>query len=172
MLGEASGQPVDGEEHLLKLMCEMTQMKRAYDRVAAALDSAQRTGYGLVPPAMAELTLEKPEIVKQGGRFGVKLKASAPSLHLIRVDIGAEVSPMVGTEQQSEELVRYLLSEFENDPDSIWSTNIFGKPLSDLMRDELSGKLTRMPGDVQEKLREAITRIINEGNGGMICILL
>ena len=172
VLGEASGQPVDGEEHLLKLMCEMTQMKRAYDRVAAALDSAQRTGYGLVPPAMAELTLEKPEIVKQGGRFGVKLKASAPSLHLIRVDIGAEVSPMVGTEQQSEELVRYLLSEFENDPDSIWSTNIFGKPLSDLMRDELSGKLTRMPGDVQEKLREAITRIINEGNGGMICILL
>lgn len=172
VLGEASGQQVDGEEHLLKLMCEMTQMKRSYERVAAALESVERTGYGLVAPAMSELKLEKPEIVKQGGRFGVKLKASAPSLHLIQVDIGAEVSPMVGTEQQSQELVGYLLSEFENDPDSIWSTNIFGKPLSDLMRDELSGKLARMPGDVQEKLKEAITKIINEGSGGMICILL
>lgn len=172
VLGEASGQKVEGEEHLLKLMCEMTQMKRAYDRVAAALDSVEKTGYGLVAPTMSELKLEKPQIVKQGGRYGVRLKASAPSLHLIQVDTCAQVSPMVGTEQQSEELVKYLLSEFENDPESIWSTNMLGKPLSDLMKDELSGKLDRMPGQVQEKLREAMTKIINEGNGGMICILL
>lgn len=172
VLGEASGQQVDGEEHLLKLMTEMTQLKRAYDRVAEALQSVDETGYGLVAPSMSELKLEQPEIVRQGGRFGVRLRASAPSLHLIRVDIGTEVSPIVGTEQQSAELVQYLLSEFETDPSGIWETNMFGKPLSELMREGLSGKLTRMPGEVQGKLKDAITKIINEGSGGMICVLL
>lgn len=172
VLGEESGTQVEDEEHLLRLMTEMTRAKRAYDRVAQALESVEETGYGLVAPAMSELKLEQPEIVRQGGRFGVRLKASAPSLHLIRVDTSAEVSPIVGTEKQSEELVNYLLSEFENDPSGIWETNIFGKPLSDMMREGLSGKLNRMPGDVQVKLREAVTKIVNEGNGGVICILL
>ncbi|MEF9972384.1 MAG: stage IV sporulation protein A [Clostridia bacterium] len=172
ILGEESGQQVNGEEHLLRLMTEMTQAKRAYDRVEAALKSASETGYGLVSPSMAELTLAQPEIIKQGGKYGVRLRATAPSLHLIRVDVGAEVSPIVGTQQQSEELIGYLLSEFESDPDSIWSTNMFGKPLSDLMRDELAGKLTRMPGEVQEKMRTAITKIINDGSGGIVCVLL
>ena len=153
-------------------MTEMTQLKRAYDRVAEALQSVDETGYGLVAPSMSELKLEQPEIVRQGGRFGVRLRASAPSLHLIRVDIGTEVSPIVGTEQQSAELVQYLLSEFETDPSGIWETNMFGKPLSELMREGLSGKLTRMPGEVQGKLKDAITKIINEGSGGMICVLL
>ena len=172
VLGEASGQTVEGEEHLLRLMTEMTQAKRAYDRIAEAMKSVEESGYGLVSPSMTELTLSQPEIVKQGGKFGVRLQASAPSLHLVRVDIGTEVNPIVGTQQQSEELVEYLLSEFESDPGEIWNTNIFGKSLSDLMREGLSGKLTRMSTDVQGKVREALTKVINEGSGGMICILL
>ena len=146
--------------------------KREYDRVAGALASVRSTGYGMVSPLMSELSLEKPEIVRQGNRFGVKLKASAPSLHLIRVDIQTEVSPIVGTEKQSEELVEHLLREFENEPDKIWETNIFGKSLNELVREGLSGKLTMMPEDVRQKMQEALQKIINEGNGGMICILL
>ncbi|MBE5765978.1 MAG: stage IV sporulation protein A [Clostridiales bacterium] len=172
VLGEESGQPIEGEEHLFQLMTELIYAKREYDRVAGALASVRSTGYGMVSPIMSELTLEKPELVKQGSRFGVKLKASAPSLHLIRVDIQTEVSPIVGTEKQSEELVQYLLSEFENDPNKIWETDIFGKSLNDLVREGLSGKLMMMPEDVRQKMQEALQKIINEGNGGVICILL
>ncbi|MDO4548044.1 MAG: stage IV sporulation protein A [Clostridia bacterium] len=172
ILTEASGQVVEGEEHLMKLMTEMTKAKNAYDRVCDALKSAEATGYGLVSPSMSEIELSPPEVVKQGGKFGVKLKAAAPSLHIIRVDIEGEVNPLVGTQKQSEELMDYLAGEFESDPESIWQTNIFGKPLSDLMKEELSGKLNRLPEDVRQKLRGAMTKIINEGNGGIICILL
>lgn len=172
VLGEASGQQVDSEEHLFTLMTELVQAKTEYDRVAEALRSVRDTGYGLVTPVQSEMKLEMPEIVKQGGRFGVRLKASAPSLHFIRVDIQTEVSPIVGTEQQSEELVKYLLSEFENDPQSIWSTNMFGKSLNDLVREGLSNKLMRLPQNTREKTQEALQKIVNEGNGGMICILL
>ncbi len=172
VLGEASGQEIDGEEHLFEMMKELVSAKREYDRVASALESVRSTGYGLVAPTMEELSLEEPEIVRQGPRFGVRLKASAPSLHMIRVDIDTEVSPVVGTEKQSEELVRYLLSEFENNRAGIWETEIFGKSLNELVREGLSNKLTRMPEDVRSKIQEALKKIINEGNGGMICILL
>ncbi len=172
VLGEASGQEVDGEEHLLKLMKELVDAKREYDRVKDALDSVRATGYGLVAPEMSELTLEEPQIVKQGSRFGVRLKAGAPSLHMIRVDIQTEVSPIVGTEKQSEELVKYLLSGFENDPKSLWTTEIFGRSLNELVREGLSNKLMRMPDDVRVKVQQSLSKIINEGNGGMICILL
>ena len=140
--------------------------------MADALESVKTTGYGLVAPAMEELTLAEPEITRHGGSYGVRLKASAPSLHMIRVDIETEVTPVVGTEKQSEELVRYLLEEFENDPQQIWSTNFFGKSLHDMVREGLSNKLMRMPADAQEKVQETLSKIINEGNGGMICILL
>ena len=153
-------------------MKELVAAKTEYDHVADALKSVRETGYGLVTPTMSELTLQEPEIVQQGSRFGVKLKANAPSLHMIRVDIETEVSPVVGTEKQSEELVRYLLEEFENDPQSIWNTNFFGKSLHELVREGLSNKLMRMPADAQEKVQETLSKIINEGNGGMICILL
>ena len=153
-------------------MKELVAAKAEYDHVAEALKAVRETGYGLVTPAMNELTLQEPEIVRQGSRFGVKLKAHAPSLHLIRVDIETEVSPVVGTEKQSEELVRYLMDEFENDPQRIWSTDFFGKSLHDLVREGLSNKLMRMPSDAREKVQETLTRIINEGSGGMICILL
>ena len=130
------------------------------------------TGYGLVPPLLEEMTLQEPEIMKQGGRFGVRLRASAPSLHMIRVDIQTEVSPVVGTEQQSEEMIRYLMEGFEQDPQKLWSSNLFGKPLSDLVREGLSNKLMHMPADTQLKVQQTLEKIINEGSGGMVCILL
>ena len=172
ILGETCGAEIADEEHLFRLMEELVHAKKEYDRVADALDSVRRTGYGLVSPAMSEMTLEKPELVKQGSRFGVRLKASAPSLHLIRVDIQTEVSPIVGTEKQSEELRQYLLSGFEGDASGIWETEIFGKSLNDLVREGLSTKLMRMPDDVRMNIQSALSKIINEGSGGMICILL
>ncbi len=172
VLGEECGTEIRGDAHLLQLMKELVAAKTEYDHVAEALRSVRETGYGLVTPSMSELTLQEPEIVQQGSRFGVKLKANAPSLHMIRVDIETEVSPVVGTEKQSEELVRYLLEEFQNDPQSIWSTNFFGKSLHELVREGLANKLMRMPADAQEKVQETLSKIINEGNGGMICILL
>ena len=172
ILGEASGQEIDGEEHLFELMKQLVEAKREYDRVADALASVRETGYGMVAPEMAEMKLNEPEIVRQGGRFGVRLKASAPSLHMIRVDIQTEVSPIVGTEKQSEELVNHLMSEVESNPTGIWDTEIFGKSLNDLVREGMSSKLTRMPEDVRAKIQESLGKIINEGSGGMICILL
>lgn len=172
VLSEASGTEVTSEEHLFKLMTELATAKREYDRVAQALASVRETGYGLVAPEMNELKLEQPEIVRQGGAFGVKLRASAPSLHMIRVDIKTEVSPTVGSEHQSEELVNYLLSGFEADPQSLWASNLFGKSLGELVREGLATKLARMPENVRERLQDAMGKIINEGSGGVICILL
>ena len=172
ILGETCGTEIESEEHLFRLMSELVSAKKEYDRVADALASVRETGYGLVAPAMSELTLEQPELVKQGSRFGVKLKASAPSLHMIKVDIQTEVSPIVGTEKQSEELVKYLLSGFEGDSSGIWETEIFGKSLNDLVREGLSTKLMRMPDDVRSNIQTALSKIINEGTGGMLCILL
>ena len=172
VLGEECGTEIRGDAHLLSLMKELVSAKAEYDHVAEALRAVRETGYGLVTPAMAEMALEEPEIVKQGGQFGVKLKAHAPSLHMIRVDIETEVTPVVGTEKQSEELVRYLLDEFETDPQKIWSTNFFGKSLNDMVREGLNNKLLRMPADAQQKVQETLSKIINEGDGGMICILL
>lgn len=172
VLGEECGTEIRGDAHLLSLMKELVSAKAEYDHVAQALHAVRETGYGLVTPSMAEMTLEEPEIVRQGGQFGVKLKAHAPSLHMIRVDIETEVTPVVGTEKQSEELVRYLLEEFETDPQKLWNTNFFGKSLNDMVREGLNNKLLRMPADAQQKVQETLTKIINEGDGGMICILL
>lgn len=172
VLGETCGADIADEEHLFALMGELVSAKREYDRVADALESVRATGYGLVAPSMEEMSLEQPELVKQGSRFGVRLKASAPSLHMIKVDIQTEVSPIVGTEKQSEELVKYLLSGFEGDSSGIWDTEIFGKSLNDLVREGLSTKLMRMPDDVRQNIQSALSKIINQGSGGMICILL
>lgn len=148
------------------------QTKKEYDKIAYALESVKATGYGIVTPSMDELILDEPEMVKQGSRFGVKLKAKAPSIHMIRADIETEVSPIVGSEKQSEELVNYLLSEFESDPQKIWESNIFGKSLHELVNEGLQNKLCRMPEDAQGKLQETLERIVNEGSGGLICIIL
>jgi len=172
ILAEQCGTEIRSDAHLLSLLRELVAAKKEYDHVAQALRSVRETGYGLVPPKLDELTLAEPEIMKQGGRFGVRLRASAPSLHLIRVDIGTEVSPVVGTEQQSEEMIRYLMEGFEQDPQKIWQSNLFGKPLSDLVREGLSNKLMHMPADTQLKVQQTLQKIINEGSGGMVCILL
>lgn len=172
ILAEQCGTEIESDAHLLALLRELVAAKREYDHVAQALRSVRETGYGLVPPLLEEMTLQEPEIMKQGGRFGVKLRASAPSLHMIRVDIQTEVSPVVGTEQQSEEMIRYLMDGFEQDPQKLWSSNLFGKPLSDLVREGLSNKLMHMPADTQLKVQQTLEKIINEGSGGMVCILL
>jgi len=147
-------------------------MKREYDKIQIALREVENKGYGIVTPTIDELSLEEPEIVRQGNRYGVKLRASAPSIHLIRANIETEVCPVVGTEKQSEELVRYLLSEFESNPAEIWQSNIFGKSLHELVNEGLNNKLNRMPDEAQIKLQETLQKIINEGSGGLICIIL
>ena len=172
ILAEQCGTEIKSDAHLLSLLRELVAAKREYDHVAQALQAVRETGYGLVPPLLEEMTLREPEIMKQGGRFGVRLRASAPSLHMIRVDIQTEVSPVVGTEQQSEEMIRYMMEGFEQDPQKLWGSNLFGKPLSDLVREGLSNKLMHMPADTQLKVQQTLEKIINEGTGGMVCILL
>lgn len=172
ILGEASGFNIEGEYQLVGLLKELAKIKTQYDKVAYALHEVREKGYGIVSPMLDELRLEEPEIIKQGSRFGVRLKASAPSIHMIRADIETEVSPIVGTERQSEELVNYLLREFENDTRRIWESNIFGKSLHELVNEGLHNKLYRMPEDAQMKLQETLQKIINEGSGGLICIIL
>ena len=172
ILGEASGFSIEGEHQLIGLLKELALVKKDYDKVAYALHEVRENGYGIVSPMLDELKLEEPEIIKQGSKFGVKLKASAPSIHMIRADIQTEVSPIVGTERQSEELVNYLLREFESDTSKIWESNIFGKSLHELVNEGLHNKLFRMPEDAQMKLQETLQKIINEGSGGLICIIL
>ena len=172
ILGEECGEEVRDDSHLLSMMKEMVAAKREYDRLEAAIRSAKQGGYGIVPPQMSELMLEEPELTQQSGRFGVRLKASAPCLHIVKVDVEASVSPMIGDEKQSKELAQYLENRFESDPSTIWETDIFGKSLSDVVREGLNGKISGIPQDAQEKIRETLTRITNEGDGGMLCILL
>ncbi len=172
VLTEISGVNVCNEGDLFSTITEFAHTKKEYDKIAYALEEVKQKGYGIVTPAMEELILDEPEMVKQGSRFGVKLKAKAPSIHMIRADIETEVSPIVGSEKQSEELVSYLLSEFESDPQKIWESNIFGKSLHELVNEGLQNKLCRMPEDAQGKLQETLERIVNEGSGGLICIIL
>lgn len=172
ILGDECGYPIQSDFHLVSIMKGLVTAKREYDKVSQALKSVRDTGYGLVPPSLDELKLEEPEIVRHGNRFGVRLKASAPSLHMIRVDIQTEVSPVVGTEKQSLDMMENLLSDFENDPNKLWGTQIFGRSLHDMVKDGLANKLFRMPEEAQTKIQETLQRIINEGSGGIICILL
>ena len=171
-LTEISGIEVKEEGDLFGIVAELAQSKKSYDKIALALQDVKRKGYGIVTPDMEDLSLEEPEIVKQGSKFGVKLKAHAPSLHIIKADIETEVSPLVGSEKQSEDLVNYLMKEFEEDPTQIWKSNIFGKSLHELVNEGLQNKLYKMPEDAQCKLQETLERIINEGSGGLICIIL
>ena len=172
ILTEMTGVTVENEGDLFSTMTSLAYTKREYDKIAYALEEVKAKGYGIVTPSMDDLILDEPEMVKQGSRFGVKLKAKAPSIHMIRADITTEVSPIVGSEKQSEELVTYLLSEFETDPKKIWESNIFGKSLHELVNEGLQNKLYRMPEDAQLKLQETLERIVNEGSGGLICIIL
>jgi len=172
VLGEITGAEVTGRADLLRLTRDLAYAKVQYDKVAYALREAEETGYGTVLPAVTDMIFEEPELIRRGGQFGVRLCAQAPSLHVIRAEIQTEVTPMIGTEKQSEQLVNYLLEKFEDDPKKIWQSDIFGKPLSDLLREGIEDKLHRMPENVQQKFRETLTRILNEGTGGLICIII
>ncbi len=171
-LGEQSGFQIQDDGDLMDLMSGLSKVKSEYDKIETALQDVRNFGYGIVMPRAEELSLEEPEIVKQGGRYGVRLRASAPSIHMIRADIETEVSPIVGNEKQSEELIHYLMEEFDDQPGKIWQSNIFGKSLHDLVSEGLHNKLKRMPDDARVKLQETLQRIINEGSGGLICIIL
>jgi stage IV sporulation protein A len=172
VLSDECGVKITSDYELIANLKDLSYAKKEYDKLKVALDEVNETGYGVVVPSMEEMTLEDPEIVKQGSKFGVRLKASAPSLHIMKVDINTEVSPIVGTEQQSEDLVKYLLSQFENNPQGIWNTEMFGKSLHELVNEGLSSKLCSMPKEAQKKMRKTLGRIVNEGKGGVICILL
>lgn len=172
ILEEQTGISVDNEQSLLTCMKELSEIRREYSRIKSALDEVQTTGYGIVMPTIDQLTLEEPEIVKQGGRYGVRLCASAPSIHMMRADIKTEVAPIVGSESQSEELVKYLLEGFEEDPLKIWESNIFGKSLNELVNEGLRNKLYHMPTDARMKFQETLERVINEGCNGLLCIIL
>ena len=172
VLSEITGVEMTNEGDLFSIISGLSKTKKKYDKIAYALEEVNAKGYGIVTPSMDELILDEPEMVKQGSRFGVKLKATAPSIHMIKADIQTEVSPIVGSEKQSEELVNYLLSEFENDPKKIWESNIFGKSLHELVNEGLQTKLAKMPEDAQMELQETLERIVNEGSGGLICIIL
>ena len=172
VLSEMTGMEITNEGELFSIMSDLSATKKKYDKIAYALEEVKTKGYGIVTPSIDELVLEEPEMVKQGSRFGVKLRATAPSIHMIRANIETEVSPIVGSEKQSEELVNYLLSGFENDPTSIWESNIFGKSLHELVNEGLQAKLAKMPEEAQFKLQETLERIVNEGSGGLICIIL
>ena len=172
VLSEQTGLEIGDEAGLMPCILELAHAKREYEKVRSALEQVEATGYGIVMPSVEELNLEDPEIVRQGGRYGVRMKASAPSIHMIRADIETVVSPIVGNEKQSEDMVNYLMQEFEGDTSKIWNSNIFGRSFHEIVEEDLQAKLKRMPESAQKKLREALGRIINEGGGGLICIIL
>ena len=172
ILSEKSGMEIKGERELMDCICELAASKDSFDRVSKAYSEVLENGYGIVMPTMDELTLEEPEIVRQNGKYGIRLKASAPSIHMMRIYTTAEVTPIVGSEQQSEELVGYLLKEFEERPAKIWESNIFGKSVSDLVNEGLHNKLYRMPDKARMKMGETLEKIINNGCNGLICIIL
>ncbi len=169
ILSAKAGLTIENDAQLLSLLLELAQVKQEYDKISDALSAVKATGYGVVMPTAGEMKLEKPEILKKGGAYGVKLKAGAPSIHMVRVDIDTEISPMVGGEQQSRDLIDHLTSE---DPEQLWQSNIFGKSVYDLIQEGLTAKLVQMPEEVREKFRGTLTRIVNEGATGLICLIL
>lgn len=168
---EVTGFNIQGDHHILRLMRDLAEAKHEYDRLSCALSMAKESGYGIVAPQIDEMVLEEPEVIKNGNRYGVRLKASAPSLHIIRTDVEAEISPILGSEKQSEELIQYLMKEFEGEPERIWRTNLFGKSLNSLVREGIQNKLAGMPENAQLKIRDTLTKIVNDGGGGLICII-
>ncbi len=169
ILSSRAGMPIENEGALLSLLTELSAVKKDYDKISDALASARATGYGIVMPGEGDMTLQTPEVVRKGSTYGVKLKAGAPSIHMIRVDIDTEISPMVGGEQQSQDMIAYFSSE---EPDRLWQSNIFGKSVYALIQEGLTTKLVRTPDDVREKIRGSLTRIVNEGASGLICLIL
>ncbi|MBQ4129553.1 MAG: stage IV sporulation protein A [Ruminococcus sp.] len=172
ILSEQTGIEINNEKSLLDCICELSEKKAQFDKISQAYEQVKETGYGIVMPTLEELSLEEPQIIKQNGKYGIKLKASAPSIHMMKISTTAEVTPIVGSEQQSQELVTYLLKEFEENPKKIWESNIFGKSVNELVSEGLNNKLYRMPPQARAKVGETIEKIINDGCNGLICIIL
>ena len=172
ILEEQSGFKIEGDCQLLNLITKLSRIKVEYDKIESALSDAKTLGYGVVAPSLDELSLEEPEIIKQGKQYGIKLKANAPSLHIIKADISTEVSPIVGNQNQGEEMIKYLLEEFEQNPAEIWESNMFGKSLNDLVKEQLQSKLYTMPEEIRCKIQKTLQKIINEGSSNIITILL
>ncbi|MEG1311295.1 MAG: stage IV sporulation protein A [Romboutsia sp.] len=172
VLEEKSGFKIEGDHQLLSLVTKLSRVKTEYDKIESALVDAKTKGYGVVAPSLDELSLEEPEIIKQGKQYGIKLKANAPSLHIIKADISTEVSPIVGNQNQGEEMIKYLLEEFEQNPNEIWASNMFGKSLHDLVKEQLQSKLYTMPEEIRVKIQRTLQKIINEGSSNIITILL
>lgn len=172
VLTEIVGEEIRGKDHLLEMMQDFAYAKREYDQVSGALQMVKQTGYGIAAPTLEDMELDEPEIIRQGSRYGVRLKAMAPSIHMIKVEVESEFSPIIGTEKQSEELVRYLMQDFEEDPLSIWESDIFGRSLSSIVREGIQAKIALMPENARYKLKDTLERIINDGSGGLIAIIL
>ena len=172
ILGEYAGEKIEGNQTIMRLMRKFALSDREWNKLKDAMTEVRENGYGIVNPQLDEMYLEEPELIKQGGRFGVKLKASAPSYHVIRANISTEITPLVGTEKQCEELVRYILDEFEDDPQKMWDTNIFGKSLNTLVQEGIQSKLCTMPDSARDKLQVTLERMVNDGGVGIICIIL
>ncbi len=171
VMSEITGQQIEDEGSLFEFIKAASEVKGTYDKYRNAIEEVNATGYGIVMPAMEELTLEAPEIMRQSGRYGVRLKAGAPSIHMIRADITTEIRPVVGSEKQSEELVMYLLKDYEESPEKIWQSNIFGKSLHELVNEGLHSKLVHMPPQARVKLQDTVQKIINDGCNGLLCII-
>lgn len=172
VLSEVTGETINEDYELMSYVKEASKSRKKFSKIKDALEQAENDGYGVVYPTIDEMNLEDPVLVKQGGKYGVKLKASAPSLHIMKVDVSTEVSPIVGTEKQGEDFVNFIMDKFQNNPSGIWETNMLGRPLNDLVNEGLNGKLQSVPKDTQTKMRKTLTRIVNENRGGVICILL
>ncbi len=172
VLSEICGVEIEDQADLIKTLQDFSYAKKEYDKIAEAMVQVRENGYGIVPPMLDEIVLEEPEIIRQGGRFGVRMQASAPSLHLLSVNIKSEFTPVVGTEKQSEDLANYLMEEYSENPQKLWESNLFGKSLYEMVRDGISNKLDNMPPHAQHKLKETLEKIMNEGSGGLIVIIL
>ena len=172
MLSEQTGLEISDECALMDSINSLSEKQKEFDKIARAYEQVKETGYGIVMPTIDQLTLDEPQIIKQSGKYGIKLRASAPSIHMMKIETQTEVTPIVGSEQQSEELVNYLLKEFEENPEKIWESNIFGKSVHELVNEGLHNKLYRMPSDARRKIGETIQKIINDGCNGLICIIL
>ena len=172
VISDECGEKIEDDYALMSYLKSFSESKKRYEKIKDALDQAESTGYGISLPQSDEMILEEPVLVKQGGRYGVKLKAQAPTMHVIKVDVATEVSPIVGTEKQGEELINYIMNKFEDNPAGIWETNMLGKSLHELVKEGMEGKINAMPVEAQNKMRKTVTRIVNENKGGVICILL
>ena len=171
MLSEMSGISMESEYELIQTMKELAGMKEQFVKVQAALEAVKGTGYGVVVPELSEITIEEPEVIRQGNKFGVKIRSKSPSIHMIRAGIETEIAPIVGTEQQAEDLIKYIRESPERG-ESIWETNIFGKSIGELMENGIRGKSSMMDDECQMKLQDTMQKIVNDNNGGMVCIIL